>query len=153
MTLSYILSEYLKTIINTECLQRFPAWITTAARQNMIMKTYKELLGTCIKAKKLHIYIQYVPNQLVKIFRTVSLYLALQHVFPEMYSSSILSHKCPRTFFINSDSLYARLNSHYQAWSYMKKKHKKIKAYRKSLYKEPTVNRCLLILDLKPFRS
>ena len=33
-----------------------------------------------------------------------------------------------------------------------KKKYKKIKAYRKSLYKEPTVNRCLLILELKPFR-
>ena len=34
-----------------------------------------------------------------------------------------------------------------------KNKHKKIKAYRKSVYKEPTVKRCLLILDLKPFRS
>ena len=33
-----------------------------------------------------------------------------------------------------------------------KKKYKKIKAYRKSLQKEPTVNRCLLLLDLKPFR-
>ena len=31
------------------------------------------------------------------------------------------------------DSLHARLNSHYKAWSYKKKKHKKIKAYRKSL--------------------
>ena len=30
---------------------------------------------------------------------------------------------------------------------------KKIKAHRKSLQKEPTVNRCLLILHLKPFRS
>ena len=56
-------------------------------------------------------------------------------------------------FFFNWDSLHARLNSHYKAWSYKKKKHKKIKAYRKSLQKEPTVNRCLLILDLKPFRS
>ena len=32
-----------------------------------------------------------------------------------------------------------------------KKKQKKIKAYRKSLYKEPP-NRCLLILDLKLFK-
>ena len=55
-------------------------------------------------------------------------------------------------FFLNWDSLYARLNSHYKAWSYKKKKGKKIKAYRKSLQKEPTANRCLLILDLKPFR-
>ena len=56
-------------------------------------------------------------------------------------------------FFLNWDSLHAMLNSHCKAWSYMKKKHKKIKAYRKSLYKELTVNRCLLILDLKPFAS
>ena len=31
------------------------------------------------------------------------------------------------------DSLHARLNSHYKAWSYKKKKHKKIKVYRKSV--------------------
>ena len=42
--------------------------------------------------------------------------------------------------------------SHYTACSYKKKKHKKIKTYRKSLWKEPAVNRCLLILDLKTFR-
>ena len=34
-------------------------------------------------------------------------------------------------FFFNWDSLHARLNSHYEAWSYKKKKHKKIKTYRK----------------------
>ena len=56
-------------------------------------------------------------------------------------------------FFFNWDSLHARLNSHYKAWSYKKKKHKKNKAYRKSIWKEPTVNNSyLLILDLKPFR-
>ena len=33
--------------------------------------------------------------------------------------------------------------------SYEKRKYKKIKAYRKSIQKEPTVNRCLLILDLR----
>ena len=34
-----------------------------------------------------------------------------------------------------------------------KKKYKKIKAHRKSVYKESTDKRCQLILDLKPFRS
>ena len=29
--------------------------------------------------------------------------------------------------FLNSDSLYARLNSHYETWSYKKRKYKKIK--------------------------
>ena len=33
------------------------------------------------------------------------------------------------------------------------KKYTKIKAYRKSVSKEPTVKGCLLILHLKPFRS
>ena len=35
------------------------------------------------------------------------------------------------SFFKNWDSLHARLNSHYETWGYKKKKHKKIKAYRK----------------------
>ena len=48
--------------------------------------------------------------------------------------------------------LKLRLNSHYKAWSFKKKKDKKIKAYRKSLQKEPTVDSCLLILDLNPFK-
>ena len=54
--------------------------------------------------------------------------------------------------FLNCDSLHARLNSHYKTWSFKKREHKKIKAYMKSLYKEPTVDMCLLILDLKPLR-
>ena len=36
-------------------------------------------------------------------------------------------------FLKNCDSLHARLNSHYQAWSYKKKKHNKITAYTKSV--------------------
>ena len=35
--------------------------------------------------------------------------------------------------FFNFNSLHARLNNQYEAWSYKKKKHKKIKAYRKSV--------------------
>ena len=36
-------------------------------------------------------------------------------------------------FFFNWYSLHARLNSHLEAWSYKKWKHKKVKAYRKSI--------------------
>ena len=32
-------------------------------------------------------------------------------------------------FFLNWDSLHARPNSHYEAWSYKKKKQKKIRAH------------------------
>ena len=63
-------------------------------------------------------------------------------------------HCCFFLFFVfNFDSLRAWLNSHYKEWSYKKKKHDEIKAYRIFLQKEPTISRCLLILDLKPFRS
>ena len=50
-------------------------------------------------------------------------------------------------FIFNCNSLHARLNSHYEAWRYKKKKHEKIKAWRKYVYKDPTVKRCLLNLD------
>ena len=33
-------------------------------------------------------------------------------------------------FYLIYDLLYARLNSHYEVWSYKKKKHKKIKRYK-----------------------
>ena len=52
---SYILSGYLRVIINTECLQYFiylDYHISQTKKQNIVMKTYKELLGTCIKSKK-----------------------------------------------------------------------------------------------------
>ena len=50
---------------------------------------------------------------------------------------------CPLlNYLFNCDSLHARQNSHHEAWSYKKKKHKKIKAYRKSVRKEPRVKRC-----------
>ena len=58
---------------------------------------------------------------------------------------------CGIAFFFNWDSLHVRLNSHYKAQSYKKKKHMKIKGYRKPICKEPIVNMCLLILDLKAF--
>ena len=60
-----------------------------------------------------------------------------------LHSASLgtYSHSKPRLsifpvflfFFFNCDSLHARLNSHYEAWGYRKKKHNKITAYRKSV--------------------
>ena len=66
---------------------------------------------------------------------------------------SICADKCGISGIFKWDSLHARLNSHYKVWSYKKKKHKKITAYRISVQKKPTVKRCLLILYLKPLRS
>ena len=56
-----------------------------------------------------------------------------------LFSCLIVDFK--HVYFFNWDSLHASLNSHYEVWSYKKKKDKKIKAYRyrKSVQKEPTV--------------
>ena len=57
-----------------------------------------------------------------------------------------------KQIFFNWDSLHARLNSHYEAWSYKKKKHKKRLQHIQEICLERTY-RCLLILDLKLLRS
>ena len=55
-----------------------------------------------------------------------------------MENEEIQGHKTCKTerrkfFFFNWDSLHARLNSHYEAWSYQKRSTKKITGYRKSV--------------------
>ena len=77
---------------------------------------------------------------------SLSLYLCLS------LSLSLSLSLCNNLLFFNWNPLHPRLNSHCEAWSYKKKKHKKITAYRKSVQKEPTVKRCQLILDLKPLK-
>ena len=42
-------------------------------------------------------------------------------------------NQCFSISLFNWYSLHARLNSHYEAWSYTKRKHKKVKAYRKAI--------------------
>ena len=54
---------------------------------------------------------------------------------------------------MQKEFLPSRLSSHYKASSYKKRKHKKVKAYRKSSKKEPTAKRYLLILGLSRFVS
>ena len=41
------------------------------------------------------------------------------------FITKIQDARTSQWFSFNSDSLHARLNSHYEAWSYTKKKHKK----------------------------
>ena len=50
-----------------------------------------------------------------------------------IHSMKFVSPEFALYLFCNWDSLHARLNSHYKAWKYKKKKHKKIKTYRKWL--------------------
>ena len=52
-------------------------------------------------------------------------------------------------FFVNWNSLHARLNSHYKAWSYKKKKYKKIKANLKHPYFSPIKASLFLMLTFQ----
>ena len=87
----------------------------------------------------------YMEKMLQELFRRLFLGAHTVQTVPKY----IWTQHCFRRVFFNCDCLYARLKSHCKAWSYKKKKRKKNKAYRKSLSEERTVNRCLLILDLK----
>ena len=78
-----------------------------------------------------------------------------------MLSLSLISNKASnlnseifskRDTFFNWDSLYARLNNYCEEAT-RKKKYKKIKAYRKSVYKEPADKSFLLILDLSEVKD
>ena len=67
----------------------------------------------------------------------------LSYILPELFNKCLKESCFPdcwkvslvvrvfKIFFLNWDSLHARLNSHYEAWSYKKKKHKKTAAFRK----------------------
>ena len=50
-----------------------------------------------------------------------------------MVKNKFLKTTDKEDFFFNWYLLHARLNSHYEACSHKKRKHKKVKAYRKSI--------------------
>ena len=54
----------------------------------------------------------------------------LDFIVMQLHVISFFFQKKQKT---NWESLHARLNSHYNAWSYKKQKHKKIETYRKSV--------------------
>ena len=57
--------------------------------------------------------------------------MLIQFLLAQKTSAS--AAKTTTSIFFSWDSLHARLNSQYKAWSYKKKKHKNIKAYKKSV--------------------
>ena len=54
-------------------------------------------------------------------------------IFPFSNARKVINLNDLLFFFYNWDSPHARLNSHYEAWSYKKKSTKKITGYRKSV--------------------
>ena len=68
MTFSYILSGYLKIIINTECyFQYLPELSLQPDEKVKHGNSLQRASWYLDQIKKKHIKIQYVPNQLVKI--------------------------------------------------------------------------------------
>ena len=83
-----------------------------------------------------HVYIMYV-SLYIYIYICIYIYVCIyMYIYGNIYIYTYI---------------HAKLNSHYKTWSYIEKKHKNIKAYRKYVEKEPTVKACLLILNLKQF--
>ena len=68
------------------------------------------------------------PNQLTGFYMRGT--LAFNGLMFYRYFVFQATHK---QFFLKRDSLHARLNSHYKAWSYKKKKTGNHKTYRESL--------------------
>ena len=106
----------------------------------------KAFLRSQITAKSLY-FCKKVPSQIFGRVPGTPLYGLLSEGYAVPWFSqakhlSLFKKKKKK----NLDSPHARLNSYYEAWSYKKKKHKKIRAYRKSVQREPTVERYLLIL-------
>ena len=55
------------------------------------------------------------------------------NIFPIIFQMKIVALYFCNFIFFNWYSLHARLNNHYEAWSYKKRKHKKVKAYKKPI--------------------
>ena len=77
-----------------------------------------------------------LPTLFFKIHRVINFQITLDKQF--FSTSCRFIYKLGKHFFfINWDSCHAKLNSHYEVWSYKKKKHKKITAsgnlFRKNL--------------------
>ena len=72
-------------------------------------------------------------NQNVKVGKMVVLVKDFDHNHKfQLFQLSCKIVKDSQTdFFFNWDSLHARLNGHYEAWSYKKRSIKKITGYRK----------------------
>ena len=68
---------------------------------------------------KIYQYRKYTSSKLLNLKRNTSIWKI--HF---LYTSEF--------FLLNWSSLHARPNRHYKAWSYKKKKNKKVKPYRKS---------------------
>ena len=92
-----------------------------------------------IKEKLAEIDIKQETTVIIESDNSTSQYKSCAHFFnmqelaDEMKLRKIRVFDIPEHFFFNWDSLHARLNSHYEAWSYKKKKYEKIRAHRKSV--------------------
>ena len=79
---------------------------------------------------------EYQNKTVLQPFKNTLMYkwlTALININSKRWKSRCHIFFCVCFFFFDWDSLHARLNSHYEAQGYKKKKHKKIKAYTKSV--------------------
>ena len=134
------------------CNDRDPPWIKSSIRRliqdkNEVYKYFKRssnniqyfenfqslqnLLRVSIEVSKERYY-SHLSKKLMEPATSAKIYWS---VLKSFHSNKKILCIPPifHNFFFNWYSLYARLNSHYKAWSYKKRKHKKVKVYRKSI--------------------
>ena len=83
-----------------------------------------------------------------------SIWVLLKFIFTlKEYQKTVNLLKKETVFLIGIHSMQGWIATTRHGVTRKRLKHKNIKASRKSLQKEPTIIRCLFILNLKPFRS
>ena len=121
-------SRKLLTLIQ-KLFKRKPKSLTGLSKFLILNYFLKELRKMWIYREKCRSFKEFLSYTTFLLFRLCN-YTTYWSYIRRKY---ICCWKRWKTFFLNWDSFHARLSSHYDAWSYKKKKHKKIKAYRKSV--------------------
>ena len=120
----------------TYCLKRNLFSVTSIAHYKQLFNVFDNLKKKAQKntlfqfhSSTLLCFFLSCVNEFTKILKTFIKILLHTWRFTNVW----LLHLFQKFFFFNWVSLHARLNSHYEAWSYKKKSIKKITGYRKSV--------------------
>ena len=95
----------------------FTKQLLDSLKRLIVWKKIPVIVQICKKYSKQYVKLGYCLGSFIYNLKETSDDTALQRVLKKI--------------FFNWDSLHARLNSHYEVWTYKKMKRKKIKAYRK----------------------
>ena len=97
--------------------------LSTKKKYVIHVNSVKQALNHALKLKKIHIVIEFNQKEWLKPY--IDMNTELMKAAENYFEKDLFNF-----FFFDWFSLHAKLNNHYEAWSYKKRKHKKVKAYR-----------------------